>query len=60
MKRHESISSYEKLKLEGKEFRDTGFCELPKDAQAQVLTYMRGIKDGLELAKKHRTEAVAV
>lgn len=56
------MANLEQLKREGEEFRDSGFAELPKPAQIQVLTYMRGLRDGMKIAQESgdKKEPVAV
>lgn len=56
------MKGFEELKHEGEEFRNSGFAELPEPAQLQVLTYMRGLKDGMKIAKEsgEKKDPVAV
>lgn len=56
------MKSFEELKREGEDFRDSGFADLPEIAKLQVNTYMRGLRDGMKLAKEseEKKEPVAV
>ena len=56
------MENLEELRREGEEFRDSGFADLPESAQLQVMTYMRGIKDGMKIAQEsgEKKEPVAV
>lgn len=55
------VRSLEELKREGEIFRDSGYGELPEQAKLQVITYMRGLKDGMKIAKEEdKKEPVAV
>lgn len=57
-----TLANFEELRREGEDFRDSGFTELPKPAQLQVLTYMRGLQDGMKIAQEsgEKKEPVAV
>ena len=56
------MKNFEELRSEGEDFRNSGFTELPKPAQLQVLTYMRGLQDGMKIAQEvgDKKEPVAV
>lgn len=56
------MANFEELRREGEDFRDSGFAELPEPAQLQVLTYMRGLKDGMKIAREsgEKQDPVAV
>lgn len=56
------MANLEELRREGEDFRDSGFTDLPETAQLQVLTYMRGLKDGMKIAQEsgEKKEPVAV
>lgn len=56
------MANFEELRREGEDFRNSGFTELPKPAQLQVLTYMRGLQDGMKIAQEsgEKKEPVAV
>lgn len=51
------MKEFEELKREGEEFRDSGYGELPEQAKIQVITYMRGLKDGMKIAKDSEKKA---
>ena len=57
-----SLANFEELRREGEDFRNSGFTELPEPAQMQVLTYMRGLRDGMKIAQEsgEKKEPVAV
>ena len=56
------MANFEELRREGEDFRNSGFTELPEPAQMQVLTYMRGLRDGMKIAQEsgEKKEPVAV
>lgn len=57
------MANYEEVVKECNSFLDgTGYRDLPEAAKLQVNTYMRGLKDGLRIAKEsgEKKEPVAV
>lgn len=53
------MKDLKELTEENKRFKDTGFENFPEAAQKQVITYMRGLKDGMEITKKEKARELA-
>lgn len=45
------MKDLKELTEDNKRFKDTGFENFPEAAKKQAITYLRGLKDGMEIAK---------